>query len=528
MGDNSYPQEDLYVVAYSMNYPEADWGWAEAITNADGSYTLVINYPENITDDVIIVEVADLCEEWHSEELIISSSQTSTVVDFTVCTDAYETEVDFYWEPSMWDYYTINFYDFTYPFETIISWTWDFGDGNFGEGEFAEHTYTAADEYEVTLTIEDEIYGTLTYTEMILVEEFTQGDCWADFWYWSEDFQIYKFWDFSWYYQDEVSNIDWSFGDGETESGTFSPTHTYDVDGEYIVTLTIETYSGCISTMEELIWVGSDVWYPEECEALFYTEYNPDGSLTFQDISWSGGNQIVSYFWDFGDGEYSTDASPTHTYATNDEYLVTLEIGTSSGCESSFNVFVYPGDYESTDGGILFYPAADEGKGGVRLHNVSSHNSDSWSWDYGDTKGSTKTGKGSHTHDYSVGTYVVTLTSETEEGFAMRIKVTDTDVEILQSYAITDSGTGVDEFNDFNKNNITIYPNPVSDYLNINFKEEVEKVNVSIVNIAGQIIYTNDYTNQKLTKVDLQNIQKGMYIIKINADGKETNMKFVK
>ena len=39
---------------------------------------------------------------------------------------------------------------------TIVSWDWNFGDGNVGSGEMPTHTYFVADSYTVTLTVTDD------------------------------------------------------------------------------------------------------------------------------------------------------------------------------------------------------------------------------------------------------------------------------------------------------------------------------------------------------------------------------------
>ena len=69
----------------------------------------------------------------------------------------------------------------------------------------------------------------------------------------------------------------------------------------------------------------------------------------------------VSYMWDFGDGNTSTDESPTHVYADPDVYTVTLEVlsadGLSASLEKTVDIqapvtagFTYaeePGDYKT-------------------------------------------------------------------------------------------------------------------------------------------------------------------------------------
>jgi PKD repeat protein len=52
--------------------------------------------------------------------------------------------------------------------------------------------------------------------------------------------------------------------------------------------------------------------------------------VTFQNLS--GGN-VVSYLWDFGDGNTSTEASPIHNYTAIGAYTVQLSIVTSLGAQ---------------------------------------------------------------------------------------------------------------------------------------------------------------------------------------------------
>ena len=68
-------------------------------------------------------------------------------------------------------------------------------------------------------------------------------------------------------------------------------------------------------------------------------------SINFMDQSISAVD-ISSYRWNFGDGEELTTQSPTHTYNSSGEFLVTLHIETTEGCTASnelaFTVFSNP------------------------------------------------------------------------------------------------------------------------------------------------------------------------------------------
>ena len=60
---------------------------------------------------------------------------------------------------------------------------------------------------------------------------------------------------------------------------------------------------------------------------IFYTVSIADKTVTFTNET-SG---AVSYRWDFGDGESSTEQSPVHTYPDKGKYVPTLYATTKEG-----------------------------------------------------------------------------------------------------------------------------------------------------------------------------------------------------
>lgn len=64
----------------------------------------------------------------------------------------------------------------------------------------------------------------------------------------------------------------------------------------------------------------------------------------------SSGN-VQTYFWDFGDGNTSTQATPTHTYAAAGDYVLKLVLNRGLACSDSATslVKVYPGFFPDFD-----------------------------------------------------------------------------------------------------------------------------------------------------------------------------------
>jgi len=57
-----------------------------------------------------------------------------------------------------------------------LSYEWEFGDGATGQGEVIDHTYDAADEYQVSLTVTDGSGATDTRVRSLLVEQASDGE----------------------------------------------------------------------------------------------------------------------------------------------------------------------------------------------------------------------------------------------------------------------------------------------------------------------------------------------------------------
>jgi hypothetical protein len=73
----------------------------------------------------------------------------------------------------------------------------------------------------------------------------------------------------------------------------------------------------------------------------------------------------------------------------------------------------------------------------------------------------------------------------------------------------------------------SLYPNPVKEVLNIDFKQTIEVKSITIYNTLGQLVVI--IPNAQNTKtVDISSLTSGNYFIKINSDKGTSNTKFIK
>lgn len=119
----------------------------------------------------------------------------------------------------------------------------------------------------------------------------------------------------------DAESVTWDFGDGET-STSIRPVHTYETGGNYTVVLTLLGGDGSSPAV-----INKSVTLVDSPMAQF------DYETKYLTISFSStSTHAVSYSWDFGDGQSSTEESPVHTYAEAGEYTVTF---TATGVEGS-------------------------------------------------------------------------------------------------------------------------------------------------------------------------------------------------
>ncbi|MEO1518033.1 MAG: PKD domain-containing protein [Bacteroidota bacterium] len=178
-------------------------------------------------------------------------------------------------------------------------------------------------------------------------------------------------------------SVFWDFGDGHT-STDFAPEHTFEAVGVYMVKLTVENEFGCIDSTEQRIEVTDIPLALFELEA---SDACSGISLGLNNLSSGYG---LSYLWDFGNGETSTDPNPDLLYylpgIEDTSYIVTLRV--SNLCGTSFHqdvIQVHP----IPQAGIGISTDSDCSPITVSFANTTIGNGTSFFWDFGNGQTST-------------------------------------------------------------------------------------------------------------------------------------------
>jgi PKD repeat protein len=208
---------------------------------------------------------------------------------------------------------------------SIISYSWDFGDGHTASLPTVSHAYVDNGEYSVTLTVVDNegAVGSKVAIQVIknrpplaaLIEHATFID----------KKQVVTF-DASPSYDPDGTIVEyfWDFGDGTTDTGAIV-THSYPEVGVYTTILRITDDDGATETIftAKTVLNQAPVAILTKLSANVYV----DDVVTFNaDESYDPDGIIANYSWDFGDGNNATGITVSNVYSDNGVYFVTLTV----------------------------------------------------------------------------------------------------------------------------------------------------------------------------------------------------------
>ncbi|WP_444994933.1 PKD domain-containing protein [Aliikangiella sp. IMCC44359] len=309
------------------------------------------------------------------------------------------------------------------PNGKIRSWLWEFGDGSSGIHQLEKnptHTYKEAGVYHIRLTVTDndgekstatttaEIKAACDNTQHTVIANpngpyYTQFSNPVQF---SSAGSVGK--------NCEIESYLWDFGD-DTTSTLANPSHEYQTFGSHTVSLTIDNLVTETTTVEVTDCSGP----PPHAEVN-----GPYSGLVGQQIQFSsegshyGGSCPPEnpYYWDFGDGNFSKEDNPKHSYSKSGTYNVSMTAGGYSTASTTVTITtpqtdcsgpppkaVVNGPYIGTVGESVQFSSEGSHYGG------SCPPENPYYWKFGDGHDSKEDNP---KHIYSKpGTYTVTMTA---------------------------------------------------------------------------------------------------------------------
>lgn len=138
-----------------------------------------------------------------------------------------------------------------------------------------------------------------------------------------------------------ITSYLWEFGDGQTNTQA-NPQYSYASAGSYNVTLTVTDNQGNTAqdTATATITRVTDNIAPTAVANGPYTG-TKDQLVTFSSNGSSDSDgSITSYLWEFGDGQTSSQANPTHSYTATGSYVASLTVTDDGGLSHSDNADV--------------------------------------------------------------------------------------------------------------------------------------------------------------------------------------------
>lgn len=269
---------------------------------------IIAERDDNGYNEIILYYSSDGGKKWSINTIIANPNQPPVA--------------DFSWSADRLD---VNFTDKSMDVDgNILSWDWDFGDGNTSTIQNPFHHYETPGAYTVNLTVKDDDNTENMISKTITVDNTTPI---ADFIYSPlkpTALDNISFNDTSIPFEDHaIINWTWDFGDGSDLVYTQNATHQYLENGSYVVNLTVQDSTFVTDSVEKTTKVGliADFTYEPQNPSI-------DDTIFFNDLSSdSEARTIVNWTWNFGDGSdpiYLQNTS--HQYYQPGVYQVDLTI----------------------------------------------------------------------------------------------------------------------------------------------------------------------------------------------------------
>lgn len=211
-------------------------------------------------------------------------------------------------------------------------WSWDFGNGEFSNLQNPSMTYAQPGTYSVTLTVRNgDGTNAITKTGYITVSTSPTAAFSASATIACAP-SVIRFTDLSVPQGNPITEWLWDFGDGTTSTAQ-NPSKTYTDPGFYNVSLRVTSSTGCVAARS----LGTPIRITGGVTPDFTfntpATCRPPFNISFSDQT--SGPGTLTYQWNLGNGNTSTQKDPVTSYAAAGTYTVTLTATSQYGCNNS-------------------------------------------------------------------------------------------------------------------------------------------------------------------------------------------------
>ncbi|MBS3915719.1 MAG: PKD domain-containing protein [Bacteroidetes bacterium] len=417
--------------------------------------------------------------------------------------------------------------DFTFSGNSVIDkngttysnpchkYSWSFGDGTYGSGKYVTHSYAKTGIYKVCMKVID----TCLKCDTIICREI-KVEC-ADSskcdWSWAKLYSsiscnvvglgvsapssnagCYK-------YTYTLGNTSGSTSDNRYAKYTFTTKGTY--------TICVKIQDTCHNCDTVLCTSVTISCLPTKCD---WSKAGFGSSNKCRDYTFEANNLYngcVKYSWSIAGTLAGTGRLMTHSFSKTGTYYVCLKmIDTCNKCDTVICQYIKV-DCNPCSATAKFTIDSVSKSGVVYLTNGSTGGY-YYVWDFGDSTYSYLQNPGKHAYSNSSTRKICLTVYDSLKTCSTTYCVTVQIVKSRNSASVANVNV---------MPNVSIFPNPASDYFNISVAGM--KAEYEVLNLQGQVIQNGTVQNE--TTVSTQSWAEGIYLIKTRANGTQNTTRLV-